>query len=1250
MHRDISAPRTTFKNSKKRGISTQVDKTSYKQLESLLRDFLKILTKFLKSEKTDLPKRKKSAKKTYKTVKLPIFPQTATVKPRPRSGASGSLKKASVVAFCPHAEQPLPASGIAREGQGKANPGLTNPSPAIGRRTSARATSRSILAAGPEKPATPGTTSSQDDTMLRPSAPNVDSVQKPTTNLKKVVGKILIPTSDGVMRRLLGPGGEYVKNIAAKSGAKLRIRGIGSGHLEGRARTECQVPLHLCISCPTQTGYDNAFRESQKLVERATKGRATPNAKPTMRKLRLAVVNEGKLSESASFFLSSWAKDNSVCVCLVSEGALPGRNLATDGGFCWAAPLAQRKGGAAFLLSPEASSWERKTKISQCPNRSWAIALWCTPAGTGIVSIYINPTDVQDAATRDTFLTRLSTITHAFPSCIIGGDFNSATGTAHRICLDRWAAENGFALVNTGVKTHFATEGHPGKDLDLLFARRVRVTPLEIADAVCKGHIRQIFEIDECSTAAAPRAATVKWKKLACLKTQEQFKESIKGNLEHLSLDGAVATAAETVLGRESTLPRKDLPTNVRRTVRKLRQNAKMHPRGSKEHREASLAIGNALRRHRRASWRKTLKKLATTRVIDPDNWKLLKHLQNVAPTAKTVGIPDSEIKASFSEIYSTNTVRRVDWDSAPSQEEINRGGQHDLFDAPFIAEEALAVLSSLPNRKAAGLDGIPHEAYKAISDDSELVGKICQDANAFLFGTTVPDLKARLVVIPKKGIPEDAKHMRPLMMLPTSRKILEKLIANRLNRLADKRGWDGMCPLQGGFRRGLSIERQLVFVQVAILHAKSTGESLRAVALDLVKAFDRVPKEFAAHCAAGYLKPLCPRLADLIVRLTLAPMDATVGNEEFPVLTGVAQGGILSPWLFTMVMNDLSLRLSGGGYSVKGIGLGTPLLADDVLLLDKNSAASEQRCQLAKEWVAEWGGEIHPNKTQWLDINSATSPTPFSIEISNPSRGRSIDYLGVTITTTGLKPKVGADEFLKTWKQLRCTMEVRGQPPGVALQVLRTLAYQKVNHGSAVTLPCAADLTNSWLRAAKQILCTYEQVHRVEVQRELGLLYHPIAWLCWNVIRFYGNALTTDRDPLLKQVLLETVASPDHKLRQAIEQSLIPSGVTWDELVTTPVADLKRKADARIRLWMRDQLIEEGKRLNLADFTNCCTWSDSPRAYLFEENGRYGFAFRLHSLGPADLEVGGCYFCGEPGGNKGSHVLYCNQGLGIRD
>ena len=348
--------------------------------------------------------------------------------------------------------------------------------------------------------------------------------------------------------------------------------------------------------------------------------------------------------------------------------------------------------------------------------------------------------------------------------------------------------------------------------------------------------------------------------------------------------------------------------------------------------------------------------------------------------------------------------------------------------------------------------------------------------------------------------------------------------------------------------------------------------------------------------------------------------------------------------------MNDLTLRLGGaGGTAVGGQELGTLLYADDILLVDDDVASSEARCRLTKEWVEEWGGAIHPTKTQWLDINATSSTGPGVC--SGPAHGGAIDYLGVVLTPQGVKPKCGPEVFASVLSAVRSTMETRGLAPATALQVLRSVAWAKVAHGAAVTLPCATTLTNKWLAAARQVLCTFKRVHRAELVRELGLLYHPVAWLCRAIIRLYGSALTTARDPVLKGVLGETVASPDHALRRGIEAALMPTGIGWDELATVPVPDLLRKADARLREWSREHTLAEAQRLGLQEGEAAPLWrewSDGPRKYLYETNARYGFMFRRGSFAPPDLEKAACYFCGHPNGDWGRHLLHCEAARGL--
>ncbi|KAF4658714.1 hypothetical protein FOL47_007869 [Perkinsus chesapeaki] len=71
-----------------------------------------------------------------------------------------------------------------------------------------------------------------------------------------------------VARRIIGQKGSNMKKIVNVSNAKLRLRGQGSGYLEGAGRTESPDPLHLCISCLTRDGYDKAVAETASLLKK----------------------------------------------------------------------------------------------------------------------------------------------------------------------------------------------------------------------------------------------------------------------------------------------------------------------------------------------------------------------------------------------------------------------------------------------------------------------------------------------------------------------------------------------------------------------------------------------------------------------------------------------------------------------------------------------------------------------------------------------------------------------------------------------------------------------------------------------------------------------------------------------------------------------------------------------------------------------------------------------------------------------
>lgn len=71
-----------------------------------------------------------------------------------------------------------------------------------------------------------------------------------------------------VARRIIGQKGANMKRIVKQAAydAKLRLRGRGSGFLEGAHKQESQEPLHLCVSCKDFAGYKAAIEQVEQLL------------------------------------------------------------------------------------------------------------------------------------------------------------------------------------------------------------------------------------------------------------------------------------------------------------------------------------------------------------------------------------------------------------------------------------------------------------------------------------------------------------------------------------------------------------------------------------------------------------------------------------------------------------------------------------------------------------------------------------------------------------------------------------------------------------------------------------------------------------------------------------------------------------------------------------------------------------------------------------------------------------------------
>ena len=122
-----------------------------------------------------------------------------------------------------------------------------------------------------------------------------------------------------------------------------------------------------------------------------------------------------------------------------------------------------------------------------------------------------------------------------------------------------------------------------------------------------------------------------------------------------------------------------------------------------------------------------------------------------------------------------------------------------------------------------------------------------------------------------------------------------------------------------------------------SIFYAKENGSKLYVCFLDVKKAFDCVWHDglFYKLYNSGINKTFCRLIVDMYTDMLSCVRSHNYKSSWFPVVQGTRQGGVISPFLYLVYINDLiyEIELSALGLCIYGISYGSPIVADDMLV-----------------------------------------------------------------------------------------------------------------------------------------------------------------------------------------------------------------------------------------------------------------------------------------------------------------------------
>lgn len=322
----------------------------------------------------------------------------------------------------------------------------------------------------------------------------------------------------------------------------------------------------------------------------------------------------------------------------------------------------------------------------------------------------------------------------------------------------------------------------------------------------------------------------------------------------------------------------------------------------------------------------------------------------------------------------------------------------------PFTEEELKSAARNLKNKKAPGPDGIPSEVLKEIAETRP--GILLKMYNRCLTEGVFPECwkKQKLVLISKgKGDPEAPSSYRPLCMLDTAGKLLERLLKPRVEKAISSRG--GLSKRQHGFRPGKSTIGALNDVVDVVLAAQEKNHYSRPIVLlatlDVKNAFNSLRwKDVLQALKGNFLVPgyLIKIISSYLKDRTLI-YNTSSGEKKVEVTSGAAQGSILGPDLWNASYDDiLRIEMPTNTFLVG--------YADDIAAVIQARTTEEAQRRLrqvmirTKSWLETHGLQLATHKTELLLLTRRQIPIEIDMQIGEviiPTK-KTVNYLGIRL------------------------------------------------------------------------------------------------------------------------------------------------------------------------------------------------------------------------------------------------------------